>query len=49
MIDLFALFVIHVLLALAMLRLMKRDDLDADPPAPDPAPDPAPNPRRDPA
>ncbi|MDB5725914.1 MAG: hypothetical protein JWQ16_2668 [Novosphingobium sp.] len=32
MIDFFALGLVHVLLALAAVRLMLRDDLDADPP-----------------
>jgi hypothetical protein len=32
MIDFFALGLVHVLLALAVVRLMLRDDLDADPP-----------------
>jgi len=32
MVDIFALVLIHALLALAALRLAKRDDLDRDPP-----------------
>ena len=33
MIDNFALVVTHALLALALWRLVQRDDLDSDPPA----------------
>jgi len=35
MVDLFALGLTHVLLAIAALRLLARADLDRDPPAPD--------------
>ena len=43
MIDNFALVVTHAVLALALWRLVQRDDLDADPPAGDqPAPEPEP-------
>ena len=40
MIDNFALVVTHAVLALALWRLVQRDELDVDPPAPDPAPPP---------
>jgi hypothetical protein len=43
MIDNFALVVTHAVLALALWRLVQRDELDVDPPAADPAP-PAPQP-----
>jgi hypothetical protein len=33
MVDFFALGLVHVLLALAAVRLMLRDDIDRDPPA----------------
>lgn len=33
MVDIFALGLIHALLALAALRLITRDDLDRDPPS----------------
>ena len=42
MIDNFALVVTHALLALALWRLVQRDDLDSDPPAEAPPPPPAP-------
>ncbi|MEQ1499010.1 MAG: hypothetical protein ABL914_10150 [Novosphingobium sp.] len=47
MIDNFALVVTHGLLALALWRLVQRDDLDTDPPADEaPAPAPLPAPKK---
>ena len=49
MIDNFALVVTHAVLALALWRLVQRDELDVDPPAADqasPAPQPEPEPRK---
>lgn len=45
MVDLFALGITHAVLALALWRLVQRDDLDVDPPleeTPPPPPLPAP-------
>ncbi len=47
MIDNFALVVTHAVLALALWRLVQRDDLDADlPPADLPSSSPEPEPRK---
>lgn len=47
MIDNFALVVTHAVLALALWRLVRRDDLDIDPPPADQAPPlPEPEPRK---
>ena len=47
MIDNFALVVTHAVLALALWRLVQRDDLDIDPPPADQAlPPPQPEPRK---
>lgn len=47
MIDNFALVITHAVLALALWRLVQRDDLDRDPPEADAAPPPPePTPRK---
>lgn len=39
MVDNFSLAVAHILIAIAVWRLLARDDLDADPPVEKPRPD----------
>jgi hypothetical protein len=46
MIDIFALVVTHAVLALALWRLVQRDDLDLDPPAEEAPSTPPPPPRK---